>query len=64
MIDYFNQAFNKTDYLLKKSYIYLIFAKIVKFFKSLIQDRSLIASFNAVFDEDSEQRVSKKKEDG
>lgn len=64
MINYFYKVYNQTDYLLKKSYIYLIFAKIVEFFKSLIQQRSLIALFNAMFDENFEQGVTLKREDG
>ena len=49
MIKYFGEAYDKTTFLLEKSYIYLILLEIVTFFSILFKDRSLTASCKVVF---------------
>ncbi len=58
MINYFKETYENTDFLLKKSYIYLILVIIVKLFKT---ENKLRDSFKDVY-EDFVQPVSNVKE--
>lgn len=59
MIKYFRQAYQQTDYLLRKSYIYLVLQEILTFFSILIKDRSLYNPCRVVFFEHGGEAITK-----